>query len=259
VAQVTSAVSGVYAVSMTAENDDDPIDLGAIPAAGHLPSLSRPRHAGVRQGRTESVDDVATLRRTELRIAELQAAWARRTNPSEHDLRSAREELERLRAARDFLEVKLGPTRVHAGMVLRYHLNGNAYVFAPYQAWYRDYMVTTNAALPQLTGPDARRDQLIWILWHLKGKAEILIGRLNSKSRGGIVVCTECLYRHPALRRPRDERGVGHCPRCKALPHRDVTRPFSTKNFGVISKVALSRRFRVSRRHVDWIVSLRPD
>jgi hypothetical protein len=59
-------------------------------------------------------------------------------------------------------------------------------------------------------------------------------------------------------RRPRDDRGLSYCRRCGERTHRsvpDATR-FRELKPATITKVWLRRRFRVSRRTLDRILSI---
>jgi hypothetical protein len=77
---------------------------------------------------------------------------------------------------------------------------------------------------------------------------------LNHRVRGGLVECVECGDRHP-YRRRRGERGASVCRRCGHRAYRRGQAASGPHPFGPVSKASLLRRFRITERTLDRILT----
>lgn len=230
-----------------------------VSAAGHLAARRGGRLRSPVQGRTAKPrPDHEILDAIDKRIASLYRNKIQVIDGRESKSASVAAELANLVAQRNALWSKLGPTQVLAGVVYQMRRDGKAYCFAPRRAWLGPFMRATNTTRPTFRGRLASRDLLLWLLWHFRDKALIQIGHVGHKVRGSRVDCPSCGLRHVYHRRPRDERGLSYCRRCGERTHRSVpdTPGFQELKLATITKAWLRRRFRVSRRTLDRILSV---
>lgn len=220
---------------------------------------ARRRLTTTRQSRTSTPSDRALLARISQRIANLYSSGAIQLVVENGTREVMTPEigatLATLRAKRNVIENKLGPTRLPSGYVHELRLNGKAYVFEPYVAWREQFRRATSFGQPPSTRFRNRRDELVWLLWNLRHRAMIEVAETAHKVCGSLVECPRCGHQHPHHSRARDEHGFTRCRKCGEGTHRDVRERLDRKPFGRITKTGLLRRFRLSERNLDRVLA----
>ena len=238
-------------------SDDELESPELISAEGHKVRRSRPRVRVSRSSKTRSISTIQLSRRIEQRLCQLYKSGQIRAEKGQliYSPGAAAERgklLDQLRA----VHRKLGDARVPSGFVYEIHVHRTVYSFCPYIFWLDGLLQATAQWLPRSRGPTAKRDRAVWYLWHFRSKADVQVGTKGSKSLQGWVDCESCGYRHSLRRRPRDERGISYCSRCGGQAHRRVPEQVVLKPIGRITKASLRRRFKLSIRQLDKIISI---
>jgi hypothetical protein len=220
----------------------------------------------VRSGRTRTVSAAESLARTEQRIQAMyrdgritvvtEPSVVFRGVAASREVFKPRAEEER-RSLREQVAIrqgKIGSTRIPSGVLHEIHYGKKVFSIVPYWAWVMDYLVASNSERSMYRGEQGKRDFLIWLLWHFRDTAILQFGDAPNRVRGQVVDCVQCGSRHPAHRRVEDERGRRHCRRCGALAFRPVEPKIEFRPL-TITKTGLQRRFRISRRALQRILS----
>lgn len=169
-------------------------------------------------------------------------------------------QMNRLAAQRSLLWHKLGPERISGWFPYHFHHNGRAYCLDPYVAWISDLHAALDSDLRVRGRVLTARDSVIWLLWYFRNKVVVRVGRLDSKIRGNLRECAQCKHRYrfrinfdPAKWKP------GCCPKCGYLGAKHIEPKAVLKPIGRITKAGLRRRFKLSPRTLERILSATPD
>jgi hypothetical protein len=224
-----------------------------------------------RQGETTTVSDRAQYDRLSRRIGEMersgririQATYEHSDEPWSDRLVGmvpcgAPEDVARftlLQEQRIAAAKKIGPDRLPSGAAIHWRMNNREYVISPYESWMGALLCDSNAKLQARGRSLSYRARAIFFLWHYRDKAEITIARLESKSAPFRRRCADCSHRYLPIHRSDGALARRGCPKCgsprfQALAPRSVQRPF-----GRITKLELQRRFKVSARALERILS----
>ena len=224
---------------------------------------ARTKHHGrvrvSKQGRTTAVNEEDLFLRIESRIAKLFASRRVRIE-GRHEVGDAKTlgELKKLRDQRRALMIRLGPARVPLGVTHEIHHNGVSFRFAPFLEARELVQRLLRWAGPTIHGPTARRDRLLWMIWHFRRRAVIQRARLPTKVRGGLSVCAQCGHKHRTLSRIDSDGRSRGCPRCGDRTHKRIQPKIEFLPFGRITQVELRRRFKVSERQLQRILHATP-
>jgi hypothetical protein len=164
-------------------------------------------------------------------------------------------EYERLQLLRIATEKRLGLDRLPSGIAVYFRVNDREYVVSPYMRWATTLLCDSLTGLIARGRPMTFREKAIWFLWNYRDKAELAVARLESKNAPFRRRCAGCGRRYsPFVGEDNTvaRRGCPTCgsPRFRSLAPRSVHRPF-----GRVTKRGLQRRFKVSERSLEWILS----
>jgi hypothetical protein len=224
-----------------------------------------------RQGKTTTVSDRAQYDRLSRRIGEMERSGRIRMQATyEHSDEPWSDRLvgmvpcgtpqdvaqyEHLRMSRVAAAKKIGPDRLPSGITVHLRMNDREYVISAYVSWASALLSDSEARRQARGRPLTFRQRAIWCLWHYRKKAEITIAHLESKSAPFRRRCAECSHGYLPIHRPDGALARRGCPKCgsprfQSLAPRSVQRPF-----GRITKLELQRRFKLSARALERILS----